>query len=210
LGWKKGGDGVWLNKDGDRAEFEMLFPAEYADVSASAQNAAEQLTKFGIKTTTRAITFTQFPIEVDKGNFQLTVTGWGNSTNDHPEFSYDAVLFLHNTRAANNGGKGMDFPLKQQTDAVGAVDLEQLTIDSAKGLDEAKQKENVTTIAKAFNELLPVIPLYERFGNNPVLEKGDKVRVTGWPADDDPILKNSAYADSFVIMMMLEGKLKPV
>jgi peptide/nickel transport system substrate-binding protein len=36
------------------------------------------------------------------------------------------------------------------------------------------------------------------------------VRVTGWPKDDDIILKNSAYADSFVIMMMLEGRLKPV
>ena len=57
--------------------------------------------------------------------------------------------------------------------------------------------------------MLPIIPLYERFGNNPVLQDGDKVRVTGWPADSDTILKNSAYADSFVIMMMLEGKLQP-
>jgi peptide/nickel transport system substrate-binding protein len=209
LGWKKGSDGVWMNKDGARAEFEMLVPAEYADSSASAQDSADQLTKFGIKTTVRTETFTQFPIDLDKGNFQFGLSGWGNSSQTHPQFSYDTALLLHNTRAANNGGKGMAFPLKQKTDSAGDVDLEQLTIDAGKGLDEDKQKEAVTKIAQAFNELLPIIPLYERFGNNPVLQDGDKVRVTGWPADSDTILKNSAYADSFVIMMMLEGKLQP-
>jgi peptide/nickel transport system substrate-binding protein len=46
LGWKKGSDNVWVTKEGVRCEFEMLAPAEFADASASAQNAAEQLTKF--------------------------------------------------------------------------------------------------------------------------------------------------------------------
>ena len=46
-------------------------------------------------------------------------------------------------------------------------------------------------------------------GNNPVLDSGAKLRVTGWPKDDDVILKNSAYADSFVTMGLLAGTLKP-
>lgn len=208
LGWKKGGDGVWQAKDGTKAEFDLLVAAEFADNSASAQNAAEQLTKFGIKTAIRTVTFTQVDPDVNKGNFQLAFRGWGNASHPHPHFSYDTAFLLHNTgRAANAGGKGIAFDLKQQTESVGEVDLEQLTIASAQGLDEGKQKEQVTKAALAYNELLPKIPLYERFGNNPVLEG---VRVTGWPKDDDPILKNSAYADSFVIMMMLEGRLKPV
>ena len=77
--------------------------------------------------------------------------------------------------------------------------------DSAQGLDENAQKALVTKAALAFNELLPVIPIYERYGNNPTAEG---VRVTGWPADTDPIFKNSPYADSFVIMLMYEGKLQ--
>jgi peptide/nickel transport system substrate-binding protein len=206
LGWKKGGDGVWTTKDGQRAEFEMLTPAEYVDSSTSAQNAAEQLTKFGFKTTVRAITYTQFPVDVDKGNFQLAIAGWGASTNPHPFFSYDTILFLHNTRAINNGGKGMAFSLKQKTDVAGDVDLEKLTLDSADGLDEGAQKANVAKIARVFNELLPVIPLYERFGNNAALEK---VRVDAWPPDDDPILQNAPYADGIVTMLMLTGRLKP-
>lgn len=207
LGWKKGGDGVWTTKDGTRTEYELSVPAEFADWSASAQNLAEQLTKFGIKTTVRAVTFTQQPIDVDKGNFQLAIQAWGNSTNPHPQFSYDTDLLLHNTRAANQGGKGMAFDLKQQTDSVGAVDLNQLVIDAGLGLDVAQQKANVTKIALAFNELLPIVPLFERYGNNAVLEK---VRVAGWPADSDPIVANSLYADNFVVMMILEGKLGPV
>jgi peptide/nickel transport system substrate-binding protein len=207
LGWKKGGDGVWVTKDGTRAEFEMLTPAEYVDSATSAQNAAEQLTKFGIKTTVRAITYTQFPVDLDKGNFQLALSGWGASTNPHPFFSYDNNLFLHNTRAINNGGKGMAFSLKQKTDVAGDVDLEKLTLDSADGLDEGAQKANVAKIAKVSNELLPIIPLYERYGNNAALEK---VRVQAWPPDDDPILQNAPYADGIVTMLMLTGRLKPV
>lgn len=207
LGWKKGGDGVWQNKEGARAEFELLSAAEFADHSASAQNAAEQLTKFGIKTTLRTVTFTQVDPDVWKGNFQMAIRTWGNASHPHPQFSYDNAFFQWNTRAANQGGKGMAFDLKQQTESVGEVDLQKLTIDSAQGLDETKQKANVTKIARAYNELLPVIPLYERFGNNPVLEN---VRVTGWPKDDDPLLKNSAYADNFAVISLLEAKLRPV
>jgi peptide/nickel transport system substrate-binding protein len=101
----------------------------------------------------------------------------------------------------------MAFDLKQKTDVAGDVDLEKLTLDSADGLDEGAQKANVAKIAKVSNELLPIIPLYERYGNNAALEK---VRVQAWPADDDPIMQNAPYADGIVTMLMLTGRLKPV
>ena len=56
------------------------------------------------------------------------------------------------------------------------------------------------------NELLPVIPLWERYGNNPALE-GE--RVTGWLPDSNPIYQNSPYEDSFTVMMIMDGTLKP-
>jgi len=75
-------------------------------------------------------------------------------------------------------------------------------------LDEGAQKANIGKIARSCNELLPVIPLYERYGNNAVLEG---TRVQPWPADgSDPILQNAPYADGIVTMLMLTGKLKPV
>ncbi len=74
---------------------------------------------------------------------------------------------------------------------------------SAQGLNVDEQKKNVTAAALAFNELLPIMPLWERYGNNPALEG---TRVAKFPADDDPILKNAPYADNFVIMYMYRAR----
>src|SRR5262244_2585600 len=120
-GWKKSAS-AWQTPDGKNAEYELAYPAEFADWSASATNAADQLTKFGIKVTQRSVTFTQEPIDVDKGNLQLAIQAWGASTQPHPTFSFIQDLFTHNIpTAANQGGRGMGFELKQ-----GGLDLEQI------------------------------------------------------------------------------------
>ena len=204
-GWTREGQ-TWRKPDGSDASYELVFPAEFADYSATGQNLSEQLTAFGIQTAARPITFTQIPIDVDQGKFQMAIRGWGSSANPHPHFSYTTAFFTHNTLAINNGGQGMAFPLEQETDVAGAVDLNALTVASAEGLDEEQQRAQVTTIAKVFNELLNIIPLYERYGNNAALEG---VRVAAWPGDDDPILENSPYADGIPTMLMFEGRLEP-
>jgi len=205
LGWKKGSDGVFTTADGTRAEFDLLSVTEYEDTMAIAQGTAQAWSKIGVKTTVRSETFTQQPIDIDKGNFQLAMGGWG-SGDPHPHFAFVADIFTHNTLAANNGGKGMDFPLTQKTDSVGDIDLKKAVDDSALGLDVAKQKDLVFKIAQAYNELLPTIPVYERWAKNPML---DKVHATGYLPADNPIYTNSPYADSFIIMMILDGTMKP-
>jgi peptide/nickel transport system substrate-binding protein len=205
-GWSKDGE-FWTKPDGTEAAYELIWPAEFADYSATGTDVAEQLTAFGFNITPRPITFTQIQIDIDKGSFQLAIQGWGSSANPHPRFSYEQAFYVRNyPLAINNGGRGMDFPLTQTTDVAGEVDLEALTRDSALGMDEAAQKDQVTTIAQVFNELLNIIPLYERYGNNAALEG---VRVAAWPADDDPILKNSPYADGIPTILMLTGQLEP-
>jgi len=93
------------------------------------------------------------------------------------------------------------------TDAAGEVDLEKVVLDSADGLDTNAQKANITKAAKVFNELLPIIPLLERYGNNIALEK---TRVAAWPPDGDPIMQNGPTADGIMTILMLTGQLKPV
>jgi peptide/nickel transport system substrate-binding protein len=204
-GWTKDGD-VWTMANGEEARFELSFPAEFADWSASGSDAAEQLTNFGIVCEPRAVTFTQHEIDVNQGNFDIAIRAWGASSSPHPHFSYRQDLLVHNTLAINDGGEGMGFDLVQDTEVAGEVDLEVLVRDSALGLDEEAQIEHITTIAQVFNELLPIIPLFERYGNNASLEG---VRVAAWPADDDPILKNSPYADGIPTMLMYTGDLEP-
>jgi peptide/nickel transport system substrate-binding protein len=205
-GWKKAGD-KWQLPSGKPAAYDLKFPTEFADWNPAATNAADQLNKFGFNITKRGITFTQLSPDVLAGKFDMAIQSWGASSHPHPYFSFVQDLYTFNyVTAANSGGKGMNFPLKQTTSA-GPIDLQAVVDKSAQGLNVDEQKKNVTAAALAFNELLPIMPLWERYGNNPALEG---VRVAKFPADDDPILKNAPYADNFVIMYMYQGKVAPV
>ncbi|MGH8791549.1 MAG: ABC transporter substrate-binding protein [Stackebrandtia sp.] len=207
-GWTKDGD-AWKTPDGKAAEYELSYPGEFADWSGSAENLAEQLTAFGITVTLNPIDHERYVDEMYKSNFQFGIQAWGSSQHPHPHFAFVADLFNYNTPIAkNSGGDGIAFDLNVETEAYGDLDLEEVVNEAGNGLDEAEQKANVTKAAIAFNELLPIIPLFERYGNNPVQE-GEGQRVKEFPADDDPILENSVYADNPIVMKMLTGELEP-
>lgn len=206
-GWTKRGRS-WHKPGGSKASYTITFPSEFADWSAAGQNVASQLSDFGIEVTPRGVTHTQHGVDVNKGRFQLAIRSWGSSTNPHPHFSYSQAYFTENIRlAANEGGRGIGFELKNvETEALGTVDLERITVATGESLDENLQKENIAKAAIAFNELLPKIPLFERYGNNPALE-GERVKK--WPADEEPIMANAPYADNFTTMLILSGELEP-
>ncbi|MFL5804732.1 MAG: ABC transporter substrate-binding protein [Roseiflexaceae bacterium] len=200
-GYKKGDDGVWAGPNGP-LEFELTAPAEFADWSAAAENLATQLTDFGIKTTFRGVQFQQHLEDVQQGKFTLAIRAWG-AGNPHPFFSYETDLLLFNP--PRSPGPGMGFPFKQQVDGK-EVDFNDLLAKTVEGADEAAQKAPVTAMAMAFNKVLPIVPLWERYGNNASLEG---VRVDKYPPDDDPIWKNPVYADNPVVVLLLQGKLQP-
>lgn len=198
-GYAKGSDGIWA-KGGQKLEFELYFPSDFADWSASADYLQKSLNTFGIKITPRgAIRSQQLP-DVNEGKFQLALMGWAVG-NPHPQGSYVQDLRTHNTTPAGGGYK---FPLSQKTDIVGDVDLNALIDQMGVGFDTNAQKATVTKMALAFNELLPVIPLAERYGNNPINEKA---RVAGWKPDGDKVYKNSFGTDNFTVLMIMDGTL---
>jgi peptide/nickel transport system substrate-binding protein len=208
IGFTRDSDGVWMDEAGKRLEFELSAPAEFADWSAAAENLAQQLTDFGVKTVFRGVNFQQHDIDVQDGKFQLAIRAWGQG-NPHPSFSYNWNLRSPYNQTLSGVGDtskpGISFPLQQTTDAVGDVDLGEMVVASGAGNDTEAQKVVVSDLALAYNELLPQIPLWERYGNNPLPD----VRVTGWPADDDPIYLNGAYNDPFVALLILDGTLMP-
>jgi peptide/nickel transport system substrate-binding protein len=200
-GYAKGSDGVYA-KGSDKLEFELLVPSDFADWASAAQHLADSLNKVGWKITVRGVASSQQLVDVNEGNFQLAIRGWG--TGPHPQIAYIQNLRTHNTSAT---GGGMNYPLKQKLASGQEVDLDDLTNKMADGFDSEKQKPFVTQMALAFNELLPIIPLWERKGNNPV---NTKARVTGWKPEGDPIYTNSHGADSFVILQIVDGTLRKI
>jgi peptide/nickel transport system substrate-binding protein len=196
-GYAKGSDGIYA-KDGKKLEFELYFPSDFADWSSAADHAQKQLNTFGIKIVPRgAIRSQQLP-DVNGGNFQIAVMGWGIG-NPHPQGSFIQDLRTHNTIAAAGG---MKYPLKQ-----GNTDFDALIVKMGDGFDTNAQKAPVTEAALAFNDLLPVIPLWERYGNNPV---NDKKRVKGWKPDGDPVYKNPWSTDAFTTLMIMDGTLSKI
>ncbi|MBN1934289.1 MAG: ABC transporter substrate-binding protein [Anaerolineae bacterium] len=209
IGFTKGADGIWVDDQGVKCEYELIVPAEYADWSGAAENAAAQLTKFGIKTTMRGVTYTQIGDQVNKGDFQMAIQGWG-SADPHPYFSIRAGFFNNNPAAISGGDPalpGIAYALQRTLADGSEVDLEQMIIDCIEGLDLDAQKGRVYDLVKIFNQELPRVPLWERYGNNPIQ---DGLNTTGWPADDDPLFKNSPYNDSFVILWILDGTVGPI
>ena len=100
----------------------------------------------------------------------------------------------------------MTFPREQTTDTMGDINLEDEVAISEDGLDEAKQISKIKRAARAYNELMPQILLWERYSNNPSM---DGLHICGCLPDDDPIYQNSPYADSFVTIQILDGTLYP-
>lgn len=195
-GFAKGSDGIYA-KGGKALAYELYFPSDFADWTSAANHAADALNKFGIKITLRgAIRSTQLA-DVNAGKFTLTLMGWGVG-NPHPQAAYIQDLQTFNTLQAAGG---MAYPLKQ-----GSTDFAALINSMGDGFDTEKQKPAVTEAALAFNDLLPIIPLWERYGNNPVNETK---RVAPWPADSDPIFKNGG-GDSFVSVLIYNGTLHSV
>lgn len=202
IGFKKGADGVWADDTGKPLEFEMIVPAEFADWSATAENVAQQLNSAGFKITVRGVQFQQHGKDILAGNFVMAIAAWG-AGNPHPSFSWTTPLLTNNILSTT--GPGMNFPMKQQYDGK-EIDVQELVVGSAEGLDEEAQKAKVAQVAAVFNDLLPIVPIFERYGNNPALE----TRVTGYLPEGDPIYKNAVYGDNFVVLMIQDGILKPV
>lgn len=187
-GYAKGSDGIYA-KGGKALAYELYFPSDFADWTSAANHASDSLNKFGIKITPRgAIRSTQLA-DVNAGKFQISIMGWG-AANPHPQGSFVQDLQVHNTIPA---GGGMAYPLTQ-----GSTDFNALINTMGDGFDTEKQKPAVTAAILAYNDLLPNVPLWERYGNNPVNEKK---RVAPWPADSDPVYKNGS-GDSFVSILL--------
>ncbi|MDX1995221.1 MAG: ABC transporter substrate-binding protein [bacterium] len=198
VGFTRGDDGLWLDDEGNPVEAEITVPAEFADWVPGVQNAADQLNEFGFQISVVAQPFQEQEQNVYDGNFELAARNWGIG-NPHPFSTFNQPFSRYN----GLNGPGMQFPMQFEFNGE-QVDLTQLIADSAAGLDVEAQQAVVGEIAQIFNGLLPLVPLYETYANNPLNEE----LVAGAPADDDPIWLNGG-GDNYIIIMLATGQLTP-
>jgi peptide/nickel transport system substrate-binding protein len=199
-GYTKEGD-VWT-KDGAAFEVELLVPSDFTDWVPAGENAAEQLTAFGIRTTVRGTPRTQQVADVRAGAFDMSILLWG-FPNPHPFYAY-RNMYITNTVGKTPDEKGAAIPLVQTVDGE-EYDFSALITASGQGIDFAPQREAVTKLAVSFNKLLPIVPLVERLGNTPLLTEA----LEGVPSLDDPLYINAFGQDSYIVLWIMDGTLGP-
>ena len=207
IGFSKDADGMWMDDQGNPLAFDLEFPAEYADWSAAAENAVEQLNSFGFQITGKAVQYQQQQQDVYDGNFQMAIRNWGVGS-PFPGESYLEPYRRYNGQGVLAGegvGGGMHFDTNV-TYSGGTLDVVDAALKSEQGLDVDVQKGYVAELAQSFNELLPAIPLWERHGNNPLNRS-----FLDAPAADDPIYINpwGNANDAFIPYLILTGGMGP-
>ncbi len=193
---KRGGQ--WYLANGRPFELSLQCPSGWADASTAATEAAQQLTAFGIKTTFNGIESTQRTPNINSGKFEMAMSFFGTGQ-PHPMYAYEGPLLASNT---GSGGVGISFPMVQKTSR-GTVDFKALIENSVKGWDVPAQRKIISELAVAFNELLPVLPIYTKESRN-LSSNGLR---TVWEGPEN-LYRNSAGDDNFVVYQLLHGMIK--
>jgi peptide/nickel transport system substrate-binding protein len=204
IGYSKGDDGIWVDDQGNPLAFELIFPQEFADWSAAAENATTALNDFGFNITARGVPFQQQEQEVYASNFQMAIRNWGIG-DPIPGLSYLQPYDRYNGQGeqAGEAGGGMHFD-NNVTYSGGTINVRDVAIQSGKGIDVEAQKALVEQLAVSFNEILPIIPLWERYTNNALNRK-----YLDAPSFDDPIYLNDTTSDSWMPYLIITGGIGP-
>ena len=193
-------DGQWYLPDGKQFTLQVQCPASWSDASAAASEIAQQLTNFGIRTTFIGIEESQRQTNINEGNFQLALSFFGTAQ-PHPMFAFETPLLMSNVNASH----GLGYSMIQETEDYGTVNLEDLIYESTEGWDEEAQKESIEKLVVTLNKTVPYLPLYTKWSQN-LSSAGLRTQWTG----DEGLYLNSPGDDSFTVIKLLSGDIKPL
>ena len=193
-------DGQWYLPDGKQFTLQVQCPASWSDASAAASEIAQQLTNFGIRTTFIGIEESQRQTNINEGNFQLALSFFGTAQ-PHPMFAFETPLLMSNVNASH----GLGYSMIQETEDYGTVNLEDLIYESTEGWDEEAQKESIEKLVVTLNKTVPYLPLYTKWSQN-LSSDGLRTQWTG----DEGLYLNSPGDDSFTVIKLLSGDIKPL
>lgn len=209
LGFTKGSDGIWVDDEGKKMEFELSVPADFTEYLASSENVAQQLAKIGITINVKPYPSAERNDRHKTGSYQMSMDIGMRFTYFHPFVSYDynvrpGIGFKNDPEGAE-GARGMNFPFTQMTADGKEINIKEWVDKMAEGFNIDTQKPYVADMASMFNENLPVVQMFERYLTDPV---DTKTRVVGWLPPEDPIYNNNQN-NSPVAWQFLNGTLKP-
>ncbi len=204
-GFVKDNKGNWLDAEGEVLSFEISVPDGWIDFVNTALNAADQLREFGMKVSVRTYPAeNRFNVQKD-AEYDILVDVGIIFSPPHPYRSFEFALTPPFNNPNDKGeARGMNWAYTTNAPDGEQVTVAELIRQAALGMDPAKQKPYIETLALTVNEQLPILYLWERLNNNPINTQS----VNGWPDLQDDIYNNQG-SDNFVAVMLLNGTLYP-
>ncbi len=201
-GWTKESDG-WHKPDGDLAEYTIIGVEGWTDFTLSGEQAASQLSDFGLK-----VTYQNVPEDNPwgiwgAGEFDIAVRQWANPFVPYVYGSWQMAWFTDNANTADAPGMGLPTDAVE-TEALGTVNVDELYLQSQQGTEEEQAEAN-RQLGIVFNETLPRLPL---FLNQRVTYAIEGLRVEEVDPGDYEL--NDVYFDNPIMVRLLDGEIKPV
>jgi peptide/nickel transport system substrate-binding protein len=184
-GWKKGSDGIWVDKQGHRLQMNILA---FSFDQSVATVVAEQLKKHGVDAT-----FSMPPdnfTQLQKGTYTAAIWGHGGSVSD----PYDTLRLYQSTSTSVPGVNGANFAEWSNAGYDKIVDQVYATPMN----DQAKLKTLFRQAMQIWLPNLPDIQLVQNMGN--ILM--NTTYWTGWPSDQDNYVNEHSYALTWPLVLM--------
>ncbi|MFC3492228.1 ABC transporter substrate-binding protein [Glycomyces rhizosphaerae] len=200
-GWKKESDG-WHKPDGSLAEYTIIGVEGWTDFSLSGEQAAAQLTEFGLN-----VKYENVPDDNPwgiwgAGDFDIAVRQWANPFVPYVYGAWQMTWFTDNSLTADAPGMGV--PVTEVVTATqGTVDVNALYLQSQQGTEEEQMAAH-KILGVVFNETLPRLPL---FLNQRVSYAIEGARVDKVDPGDYEL--NDIYFDNPIMVRILEGGIEP-
>ncbi len=194
-GYKKGSDGIYLDKTGKKMSFNLNVVTGWTDWVTICQIMATNLKAIGIEAKVNAIAFNDYLSALQLGSFDMAIS-WTNP-GPTPYFLYNSLLSSKNTAAI---GKSAPSNWERWNDPTTDKYLQQF----ASTTDTTAQQQAIAGIEKIVAEQLPTIPLVD----GAQWYEYSTVRFTGWPDANNQYAVPSPYTfpDAAVVAL----NLKPV
>ncbi len=188
-GWKKGGDGIWVDPRGNPAKYEILG---FEFLSNIGPVVATQLKKAGFD-----VSWTMPPDALDrfpKGDYTLSIYGHGGSIRD----PYNTLNLYTTANLAVPGLHQSNFPRWSNAD----YDKIVTDVYLASMNDKEKLKDLFHKAMEIWIPQLPDVQLnqfYHNIGMNTQY-------WTGWPSDEDPYVNEASWHLTWQLVL---NKLQP-
>lgn len=191
-GFKKGSDGIYVDKNGKRISFAINVVTGWTDWVTNCQIMSNNLKAIGMDVTVNAISFNAYYSALQLGNFDAAIS-WTNP-GPTPFFLYNSLLNSHNTAAV---GKTASSNWERWSDPT----TDKLLNQYATSADPNVQQTALAGIQKVMVEQLPSIPLVYGATWNEYSTR----RFTGWPSADNPYAMPAPfdYPDNAVVVLNL-------